>query len=110
MTVKDGADACDFLNLSADGKVSLKPGHKYATQLNSQMSLTGAKQGYFVVWTEIDTFIQLLPYRSDLWNDVSTNLEIFFKQYVAQAILRIRQLLFWIPDFVEGILYNRSCL
>ena len=94
MIVKDGAKDCDFLNLSSDGTVTLKPGHKYATQLNSQMSLTGARQGYFVVWTLKDTFIQALPYRTKLWNDVSTNLEIFFKQYLARALLRIQPLIF----------------
>ena len=37
----------NFLTVTDDGNVSLNPAHKYATQINAQMAITGAQQGVF---------------------------------------------------------------
>ena len=38
--------------VSGNGIISLNPEHKYATQINSQITIIGAQQGYFVVCTK----------------------------------------------------------
>ena len=79
LTVKEGAEQCDFLVVIGNGTISRNPAHKYATQINSQMTIIGAQQGYFVVWTKKDIFIEMIPFRKDLWQSISNNLEIFCK-------------------------------
>ena len=89
----DSFQKCEFLTKINDS-IILKSSHKYYTQLNSQMALAGTKIGYFVVWTKKDILIQQIPEDKKFWMTVSTNLEIFFKNYVAKRILGINPLLF----------------
>ena len=86
------ASKVDFLTV--DPKICLKKSHKYYTQLNSQMALTGAKHGYFVVWTPADTLIEKIDFDLAHWTEVAINLEIFFKEYVIKHYLGISPISF----------------
>ena len=92
-TIADGLNQCEFLT-STDGKTTLKTSHKYYTQITSQIVLSHSSHGYFVVWTTKDTFIQKRELNIKLWSAVSTNLEIFFKSYVAERLLGINPIEF----------------
>lgn len=90
-TISAGYIQCDFLGL-VKKEICLKTSHKYYTQLQAQICLTNSSQGYFVVWTAKDIFIQKVEKDLDLWNRVSLNLELFYKNYVVKRILGITPL------------------
>ena len=69
--------------------------HKYYTQINSKMVLAKSDQGYFVVWTTKDIFVEKIDRDLTHWSKVSINLEVFFKSYVVKASLGIQPLTFW---------------
>ena len=47
--------------LSTDnGEVTINKGRKYCTQMISQIQLSQSNQGYFIVWTTRDSFIQIV--------------------------------------------------
>jgi hypothetical protein len=91
--IADGYGKCDFLALE-DYSIVLKRSHKYYTQINSQIALSNSTCGYFVVWTTQDILVQNIEFNKNHWEAVSTNLEIFFKSYVAERILRLNPIEF----------------
>ncbi|CAB3990489.1 RNA-directed DNA polymerase from mobile element jockey [Paramuricea clavata] len=91
--IADGYGKCDFLTLE-DDSIVLKTSHKYYTQINSQIALSNSTCGYFVVWTSQDILVQNIEFNKNHWEAVSTNLEIFFKSYVAERILRLNPIEF----------------
>lgn len=56
------------------------------------MAVTNASQAFFIVWTTKDMLIEVIPFDHEHWVKVSTNLDVFFKSYVAPAILNIKSL------------------
>lgn len=86
--IADGVKQCDFLAME-ENTIVLKKSHKYYTQINSQIALSHSTCGYFVVWTTEDILIQQIEFDEMHWLSVSTNLEIFFKSYVAERVLGI---------------------
>ena len=46
------------------------------------MALTGSTRGYFVVWTQNDFLAELINFDKEHWENIYTNLEVFFKQYM----------------------------
>ena len=91
--IADGYEKCDFLTLENDSIV-LKKSHKYYTQINSQIALSNSTCGYFVVWTSQDILVQNIEFNKNHWEAVSANLEIFFKSYVAERVLRLNPIEF----------------
>ena len=86
---------CDFLLWDADQeRVTLKPKHKYRTQINSQMALLGVKQGYFIVWTRKSVWYELIEFDPKLWHDVSSHLEIFFQSFVVKHLLNTESFIY----------------
>ena len=65
-------------------------GHKYYTQAISQIQLSQSNQGYFIVWTTKDSFIEIVGKNEAFW--VSINLGFFFKRFVATRLLAINPL------------------
>ena len=43
-----------------NGEVTINKGHKYYTQVISQIQLSKSNQGYFIVWTTKDSFIEIM--------------------------------------------------
>ena len=92
-TIQAGVAKCNFLTV-IDNKITLKKSHKYYTQIISQIMLSDSLQGFFVVWTKKDIFIETIVIDKVHWNKVYTNLQIFFQQYVAKALLAIKPVKF----------------
>ena len=79
--------------LSTDnGEASINKGHKYYTQVISQIELSQANQGYFIVWTTKDSFIQIVQKNEAFWEKVSINLNFWLKRFVATRLLAINPL------------------
>ena len=92
-TIQDGVGKCNFLTV-LDNKIMLKKSHKYYTQIISQIMLSDSLQGFFVVWTNKDIFIETIEMDKVHWNKAYTNLQVFFQQYVAKVLLAIKPLAF----------------
>ena len=56
-SVLEGVRNCDYLTI-ANGKVTINKSHKYYTQITAQIMLSESSQGFFVVWTEKDIFVE----------------------------------------------------
>ena len=88
--------------LSTDnGEAAIDKGHKYYTQVISQIELSQANQGYFIVWTTKDSFVQIVQkmkhfgkryqlisifFSKDLlqqgcWQSIHCNLVVLVKKY-----------------------------
>ena len=80
-TIQDGEGKCNFLAV-LDNKIMLKKSHKYYTQIISQIMLSDSLQGFFVVWTNKDIFVETIEMYKVHWNKVYTSLQVFFQQYV----------------------------
>ena len=82
-TVREGVKDCCFLTLKPDGEITINKSHKHYTQIVSHMAITGSAQAVFVVWTPSDLFTDIVTFDEKHWEKVKTNLEVFFKVYIA---------------------------
>ena len=82
---------CFFLSTN-NGEATINKGHKYYKQVISQIQLSQSNQGYFIVWTTKDSFIQIVGKNEAYWEKVSINLNFFFKRFVATRLLAINPL------------------
>ena len=91
--IKEDINKCSFLSTD-NGEVTINKGHKYYTQVISQIQLSQSNQGYFIVWTTKDLFIEIGGTNEAFWEKVSIKLEIFFKRFVAASFMAINPLKF----------------
>ena len=70
-------------------------GHKYYTQVISQILLSKSSQGYFLVWITKDSYFEIVRKNEAFWEKVSINLEILFKRFVTARLLAINPLKFY---------------
>ena len=91
--IKGDIDTCSFLSRD-NREVAINKGHNYYTQVISQIQLSKSNQGYFIVWTTKDLFIEIVAKNEAFWEKISINLEIFFKRFVATRLLTINPLKF----------------
>ena len=89
--IREDINKCSFLSTD-NGEVTINKGHKYYTQVISQIQLSQSNQGYFIVWTTKDSFIQIVGKNEAYWEKVSINLNFFFKRFVATRLLAIKPL------------------
>ena len=75
---REDIDKCSFLSTDND-EVTINKGHKYYTQVISQIQLSQSNQGYFIVWTTKDSFMQIVGKNEAYWEKVSINLNFFQK-------------------------------
>ena len=54
--IKEDIDKCSFLSMD-NGEVTINKGHKYYTKV---IQLSKPNQGYFIVWTRKDSFIEIV--------------------------------------------------
>lgn len=106
----DGASRCDFL-LKINDQVCLRPSRKCYTQLAGEMAMIrqrypNCKQGYFVVYKTVNTFVQAMPFDQTLWSNVEQNLDIFFKGYIVKALLGLTPLVNC--TFCEKVILNEK--
>ena len=91
--IKEDINKCSFLSTD-NGEVAINKGHKYYTQVISQIQISQSNQGYFIVLTKKDWFIEIVGKNEAFWEKVSINLDIFFKRFVATWLLEINPLKF----------------
>ena len=103
-TITDNFKDLDFITLNTEGNISINEKYRYYAQISSQIVLAKSDQGYFVVWTTKDIFVEKIDRDLIHWSKVSINLEVFFKSYVVKALLNIQPLTFcgkWSKVLVE---------
>ena len=93
-TIRDNFKDLDFLALNTDANLSMNKKYRYYAHINSQIVLAKSAQGYFVVWTTKDIFVEKIDRDLIHWSKVSINQEVFFKSYVAKALLGLQLLTF----------------
>ena len=91
--IREDINKCSFLSTD-NGEVTINKGHKYYTQVISQIQLSQSNQRYFIVWTTKDSFIEIAGRNEAFCEKVSINLEIFLKRFVATRLLAINPLKF----------------
>ena len=64
------------------------------------------KQGYFVVYTTVNTFVQAVPFDQTLQSNVEQNLDIFFKGHIVKALLGLTPRVYW--TFCEKVILNEK--
>ena len=90
--ISDSWHKTSFLE-KVDGLLQLKRSHKYYTQINGQMAITGITQSYFVVWTtQGPPFIEKIYFDKSLWDKVLSNLIVFFKSFMQSCLLGINKI------------------
>ena len=87
--ITDGVKECNFLTKSS-GNITINKGHKYYTQIVSQMAITKTHQAVFRLRTPHDLLVEYIPFDRDHWENVKTSLIIFFKTCVSPALLEKR--------------------
>ena len=85
--IKEDIDKCSFLSTD-NGEVTINKGHKYYTQVISQIQLSQSNQGYFIVSTIKDSFIQIVGKNEAFWEKVSKSVQRkqIFKVFVASNV------------------------
>lgn len=66
----------------------LKPTHKYFSQVQFQMGVTGRKWCDFVIYTKEDIFVQRVSFDELCWEKLSIACQIFFRQHICPKLLQ----------------------
>ena len=80
--IKEDVNICSFLSTD-NGEVTMNKGHKYYTQVTSQIQLSQSSQGYFIVWTTKYSFIQIVGKNETFW-EKNLLISIFFSKDLLQ--------------------------
>ena len=92
MLISEVWDKVEYLEMH-EGKLKLKRGHRYYTQITGEMAMSGLERLFFVVWTgKGDPFVELVHFEAEFWQQILPNLVIFFKTYLQRVILGFRPL------------------
>lgn len=82
-------DACSDSNFfleEVNGMPKLKRTHKYYTQVQGLMGVTGARWCDFVVYTSKGMSIERIPFDVQFWNDLRETLKLYyFRHFLALA-------------------------
>lgn len=92
INVKDNYKRVDFLE-DAEGRPRLKRSHKYYTQMQAQMWVTGADHGFFIVWTKgYKPMYERVDLDRAFCTIVINNITLFYKTYVMPCMLGYRDI------------------
>ena len=93
-SVTSGFKDVSFLE-ECNGKIQLKHSHKYFTQIQSQMAITGSNQCFFVVWSPIGVpFIERVAFDNKHWSTILQSLVQFYTAYMLDYIFGDAELSF----------------
>jgi hypothetical protein len=70
-----------------NGDIVLKKSHKYYTQVQGQMGVTGHKECAFIVWTPQGYVKEVVPFDPEFWRSVRDNIVSFFHKFLAVELL-----------------------
>lgn len=74
--------------LISDGaEMKLNRKHAYYSQVQMQLALTGKKYCDFVVWSEVDFFMERINFDKDFWNSESQKATSFHKKVILPELL-----------------------
>ena len=74
-----------------DGSPRLKHSHKYYTQMQAQMWVTGTNHGYFIVWTKLHKpLYERVEFNREYFRVVLNNITLFYKTYTLPVLLKYR--------------------
>ncbi len=65
-----------------DGNVTLNDRHKYYTQCQMQMAVTGCSLCYFFVWTQHSFFLEKVTFNSVFWEELKCLFTDFYSHYL----------------------------
>ena len=90
--IKEDINKCSFFSTN-NGEAAINKGHKYYKQVISQIQLSQSNQGYFLVWTTKDSFIQIVGKKMKHFGKKYQLISFFFfKRFVATRLLAINPL------------------
>jgi hypothetical protein len=70
-----------FLNI-ANGKINLKKTHNYYYQIQGCMATLNVSWCYFVVFTNVDLFVERIYFDNDFWQKIVPELSSFYSEYL----------------------------
>ena len=82
--IREDINKCSFLS-AENVEVTINKGHKYCTQIISQIQLSQSNQGYFIVWTTKDSFIQIVGKNEAYWEKYLLISIFFSKDFLQQS-------------------------
>lgn len=66
--------------------ITLKRQHKYFTQCQSQMGVTGLERCYFVVWTPHGSHIEIIKFDSEFFENIKDDFRIYYNNFYLKSI------------------------
>ena len=90
-SVQDNVHMLEFVK-NVNGDITLNPSHSYYTQVLMQMAVTKSSQGYFVIWSAVDSVIIKVKFDAEKWAGIQINLAMFYKKFVVPTLLNITPL------------------
>ena len=73
----------------------MKKSHRYYSQIQGQLAISGCNKAYFVVWTTVgEPFVEIIQYDKKYWQTVFTNIQLFFKTFMVPVLLGIKPLVY----------------
>ena len=76
----------DYIQVS-DGIPHLRKSHYYYALVQMQRAILNASLCEFIIWTEKNILILKVPFDSDYWKQMQSNLTLFFSQHLCKAVL-----------------------
>ncbi|KAK7093101.1 hypothetical protein V1264_008751 [Littorina saxatilis] len=89
-TVEEACKDNTFCCRLVDGKVMLKRNHKYFSQVQGQMAITGRQWCDFVVWTMKEMTVERIVFDKEMWESSISKLRAFFLKGVVPEIFSRR--------------------
>ena len=74
-----------YLVKDDNNKLSLNRRHKYYTQCQVQMGVTGLKKCFFFVWTSHGFFVEEIKFDVQIWEEISQLFSVFYKEHYLKS-------------------------
>ena len=84
-TPQDPDAKLPYLLRDYNHKLSLNNHHKYCTQCQVQMGVTGLRKCFFFVWTSHGYFAEEIHFDVELWEEITNLFTLFYKKYYLES-------------------------
>lgn len=84
LSPEDPKFSLPYLN-KTEGRFILKKSHKYYTQCQMQMAVTGSKLCYFFVWTQHGYILDKITFDDEYWNELKMVFAEFYNHYLSSV-------------------------
>ena len=75
-----------YLIKDCTNKLSLNSRHKYYTQCQVQMGVTGLKKCFFFVWTSHGYFLEEISFDVQIWEEITNLFTEFYHEYNLKSL------------------------